>query len=211
MDFVVNWAQTYGKIVRGYTFVNHITVIVTRYKGKIAKYDVCNEIFNEDGTLRKTVFSNVLGNTFIDIAFNAAHAADPAAKLYINDYNLDSVNSKVNGLVALVTSKRTAGIPIHGIGSETRLSAGGGGGVLAALTKLATAADEVAITALNIAGGSSSDYVTVVKACLAVSKCVGITVCGVSDADSWRSGQGTSLFDSNYLPTTAYTAILNTL
>ena len=57
---------------------------MTRYKGKVAKYDVCNEIFNEDGTLRRSVFSNLLGNTFVDIAYNAAHAADSSAKLYIN-------------------------------------------------------------------------------------------------------------------------------
>ncbi|KAF8919242.1 glycoside hydrolase family 10 and carbohydrate-binding module family 1 protein [Mucidula mucida] len=235
-DALVDWAVTNDKKIRGHTLVwysqlpswvssigdsatltsviqNHISTVMGRYAGKLYGQSFSPiECLNEDGTLRTSVFYNVLGENFVSLAFTAARAADSTAKLYINDYNLDSNNAKVQGMVALVKRVNSAGTLIDAIGTQMHLSAGGAGGAQAALTALAASGvSEVAITELDIAGGAASDYTTVVNACLAVPECVAITSWGVSDVNSWRASETPDLFDSNYQPKPAYEAVIEAL
>lgn len=67
---------------------NHITTVVSRYKDKIDSWDVVNEALNEDGTLRKLLFLNVMSNNYIENAFKWAEKADPNVILVYNDYNM---------------------------------------------------------------------------------------------------------------------------
>ncbi|RYO80821.1 hypothetical protein DL766_004401 [Monosporascus sp. MC13-8B] len=239
-DALVAYAQQNGKSVHGHTLLwheqlpsymdaiidkdeltsvlrNHIGTIVGRYKGKIRAWDVVNEVFKEDGTLRdQNVFFRVLGEDYVRIAFEAARAADPAAKLYINEFHLESGTSKkvTVGMAAHVKKWLAEGIPIDGIGLQGHL--GGGNpdakGMRAGLEVLAeTGVSELAITELDIVNATPSEYATVVEACLEVEPCVGITTWGVSDVDSWLSQSSPLLFDATFQPKPAYDAIVAVL
>ncbi|CAG2181279.1 unnamed protein product, partial [Oppiella nova] len=82
---------------------DHINTVAGHFKGKIYAWDVVNEVIDDgSGKLRDSIFSRTFNSSFIEEAFRTAHAADPNAKLYINDYNVEAVNTKSDALYALV-------------------------------------------------------------------------------------------------------------
>ena len=97
---------------------NHIHTVVGRYKGRVTGWDVVNEALNEDGSLRRSPWLRIIGEDYLVKAFEFAHAADPAAELYYNDFSLEN-EPKRNGAVKLIKTLQAAGVKVHGIGTQT--------------------------------------------------------------------------------------------
>jgi endo-1,4-beta-xylanase len=238
-DQIVSHAQAHNQRIRGHALawhsqqpgwvsslsgtalrnamLNHITQVATHYKGKIYSWDVVNEAF-ADGTSGARRSSNLqnTGNDWIEAAFRAARAADPAAKLCYNDYNTDGVNAKSTAVYNMVQDFKARGVPIDCVGFQSHINSASPvpGDYQSNLQRFANLGVDVQITELDIAGSGTAQantYATVVRACLAVSRCNGITVWGIRDSDSWRSGDTPLLFDNSGNKKAAYTSTLDAL
>ncbi|OLZ59131.1 1,4-beta-xylanase, partial [Streptomyces sp. IMTB 2501] len=237
-DSIVGHAAAHGQRMRGHTLVwhsqlpgwvksitdantlrsvmdNHITTEMTHYKGKIYAWDVVNEAFADGGSgqHRSSVFQDVLGNGFIEEAFRTARAADPPAKLCYNDYNIENwTDAKTQGVYAMVKDFKSRGVPIDCVGFQSHFGAGGPpASFQTTLSKFAALGVDVQITELDIAQASPAAYAGAVQACMNVARCTGITVWGIRDSDSWRTGENPLLFDSSGNKKPAYNAVLTAL
>ncbi|MFG2516141.1 endo-1,4-beta-xylanase [Streptomyces sp. NPDC048584] len=236
-DRVYNWAVQNGKQVRGHTLawhsqqpgwmqslsgsslrqamIDHINGVMAHYKGKIVQWDVVNEAF-ADGSSGARRDSNLQrsGNDWIEVAFRTARAADPSAKLCYNDYNVENWNwAKTQAMYSMVRDFKQRGVPIDCVGFQAHFNSGSpyDSNFRTTLQNFAALGVDVAVTELDIQGAPASTYANVTKDCLAVQRCLGITVWGVRDSDSWRSEQTPLLFNNNGGKKAAYTAVLDAL
>jgi endo-1,4-beta-xylanase len=96
---------------------DHIHTVVGRYKGRIKGWDVVNEAVDEDGSLRKSLWLEIIGPDYIEKAFQWANEADPSAELYYNDYSVENA-PKRNGIVALIRNLQSKGIRVTAVGLQ---------------------------------------------------------------------------------------------
>jgi len=96
---------------------DHIASVVGRYKGRINGWDVVNEALNEDGTLRKSRWLQIIGEDYILKAYQFAHEADPGAELYYNEFSLENP-IKRQGAIELIRNLQSHGIPIKAVGLQ---------------------------------------------------------------------------------------------
>lgn len=103
---------------------DHITTVVSHYKGRMDCWDVVNEAVDDNGQMRNSEFAALLGQSYIADAFTWAHEADSAALLFYNDCYIEEINQKSDSVYALLKGLRTRGVPVHGVGFQCHLAVG---------------------------------------------------------------------------------------
>jgi endo-1,4-beta-xylanase len=212
----------------------HITTEVTHFRGEIWQWDVANEFFTDSNPSMinpNDFWISHLGTGVIADAFRWAHAADPHALLFYNDYNIageDGSNAKSDAAFTFVKQLIADGVPINGVGDQGHLDLQFGfpTKMTQDLQRFADLHLKVAVTEADVRtfvnnasaqvptnslapSAQASYYDGMLKACLAVRACISFTVWGFGDADSWVPGFFTgegyaTLFDVNLNPKLAF-------
>jgi len=210
---------------------NHIDTVAGRYAGRTMVWDVINEPFNPDGSFRATLWNAIIdsGNTstiqrdYFDLAFIRSHAADPTAKLIINDYTNEVINTKSTSMLTVLQDMRSRGIPADGVGFQMHL---GGpidyasfaqnlqrfadAGLEVHLTELEVRVSRPLTTAKDIA--QADVYRQVMRRVLQQPAVKSVSLWGFTDKYSYvpigNPGFGHALlFDEYYQPKRAYAAL----
>jgi endo-1,4-beta-xylanase len=224
----------------------HITDEVTHFKGQIWQWDVANEFFANswdpnplpDGINGDDFWVQHLGEGIIADAFRWAHAADPHALLFYNDFNIageDGTNAKADAVYTWAKQMRAQGVPIDGIGEQGHLDTQYGfpTQIQQDLQRYASLGLKVAITEADVRTFVNNatdqvptdnlglfaqpyEYSKMLMACLAVKACISFTAWGFGDADSWVPGFFTgegyaAIYDVHLNPKPVYTDLQNDL
>jgi endo-1,4-beta-xylanase len=216
---------------------DHIKQVVSHFGTKVFAYDVVNEAFNDDGTMRNTIWYNQpgigfagKGTSYIALAFEWAHAANPAAKLFYNDYDAEMVNKKSDAIYAMAREFKNRNVPINGIGFQMHVSLKSDTpenlqSFAVNLKRFADLGLEIHITELDVRlpsvdaaslAAQAKYYGEIVDVCVRESACKMIQTWGFTDKYSWIPtafpGDGWALhWDSAYQKKPAYGAMLEAL
>jgi endo-1,4-beta-xylanase len=201
----------------------HIQTEVRHFAGQVHEWDVVNEPFTNTGALANNIWLKVIGPDYIPLALGWAHAADPSAQLFINDYNIDWPGPREQAALALARSLLAAGVPLNGIGMEEHLSVNwspstdqltqamrdfAGLGLAIEVTEADVETTPFTGSPAEAQAAKAAVFSELAGACRAQAACQRFTVWGVSDAVSWLGAGAAGLpFGASYAPTPAWTAI----
>jgi endo-1,4-beta-xylanase len=96
---------------------DHIFTVMGRYRGRIHGWDVVNESVMADGSFRKSGWFEIIGEDYVEKAFEFAHKADPTAELYYNEFDFE-YHPKCDAVIQLVKNLKAKGIRVDGVGIQ---------------------------------------------------------------------------------------------
>jgi endo-1,4-beta-xylanase len=222
---------------------DHINTVVTHYQGQVFAWDVVNEAVSDTQTGTGTVMKDSIwydqpgigltGTGYVEQALRWAHAADPNALLFYNDYNIEDTGAKFNAVYAMVKDFVTRGVPINGVGIQMHIDTTGypsTAGLTKNIQQLTSLGVQVHITEMDVripvdSNGNATaanlqaqaqTYQRILTVCLQNPGCTAFQTWGFTDAHSWIPGAypgfGDALpFDVNYQPKPAFNSLISTL
>jgi endo-1,4-beta-xylanase len=263
-DRIVEFAKAHNQLVRGHTLAwhvknpawltdrnfspaelatilrEHIERVMKYYAGKVFAWDVINEAFNDDGTMRSTLWYDSpgigfagQGTKYIEQIFRWARAADPKAKLFYNDYSNENINRKSDAIYAMAKDFKERGVPLDGVGFQMHLSLKSNLATVAEnMARLNALGLEVQIAELDVAIPINAEgqpqnpadlekqaavYRQATALCSWAPNCTLLQIWGITDKYSWlpgyskgKNGAGLPL-DAQYTPKPAHSAVIEVL
>lgn len=201
----------------------HIQDEVRHFRGKIYEWDVANEVIDDEGNLRDSIWLRTLGPGYIADAFRWAHQADPRAKLFLNDYNVEGLSPKSDAYVALAKDLLAKRVPLHGFGAQGHYGVQYGFHsaieVATNLGRFEKLGLSTSITEVDVRMPMPPDnvklqaqaqgYSVLLQGCLLAKRCNSFTVWGFTDKYSWVpgwfEGEGAAnILDENFEAKPAY-------
>ena len=253
-DTVVDFAVAHGMEVRGHNLVwaqdtytpawvralspndlrtttdQYIRAVIDHFKDRVHRWDVVNEPLESLGTEHSQSVYWSLGPNWIADVFRTAHAADPTAQLWLNEFGTDWVPGKQRALLRLVRGLLQAKVPIDGIGIQMHRLPGlavrrqtlerqfrefTALGLQVAVTEVDVPTDPSDPNALQF---QARQYGEITQACLDVAGCTEVTTWGLTDARTWLASMTyypqpsrPLLFDDDYRPKPAYDRVRRTI
>jgi endo-1,4-beta-xylanase len=216
---------------------NHIRTVVghfkTKFPGRVVQWDVVNEPIADETckgkdhcALRNAFWTQKIGPEYIDLAFRFAKETDPAARLYLNEFELelrtDHADARRRAFFRLLDTLKQRNVPIDGVGLEFHVSADD------ALTDLKLLLDgiaerglDIAITEIDVRVGETPSALTLQKqtsvfrqaidACLDQPRCKTFVMWGFTDAWQWQRQWMPAPMDTALRPKPAWGAMLDEL
>jgi endo-1,4-beta-xylanase len=207
----------------------YIFTTVGHFRGRIAAWDVVNEAYNDDGSMRDNIWLRGIGQDYIEMAFQWAHEADPQALLFYNDYGAEGLNRKSDSIFNMVEDFKRRNVPIDGVGFQLHITTDSPLKIIeigANMNRLFRLGLQTDITEIEVRikepptseelSAQAKTYGNVLKMFLAAGNGKAFVLWGFHDPHSWIPqffrGYGSALiFDESYRIKPAYTALSDAL